>query len=37
MVERVRAGESLLLICWCAPLACHADVIKEEVERLVQA
>ncbi|UQN09274.1 DUF4326 domain-containing protein (plasmid) [Deinococcus sp. QL22] len=33
----MRAGESLLLICWCAPLACHADVIKEEVERLVQA
>lgn len=20
---------SLELVCWCAPLACHADVIKE--------
>ncbi|UQN08237.1 DUF4326 domain-containing protein [Deinococcus sp. QL22] len=36
LVERVRAGESLLLICWCAPLVCHADVIKQEVERLVE-
>ncbi|MFB9995314.1 DUF4326 domain-containing protein [Deinococcus oregonensis] len=35
LVERVRAGEKLLLICWCAPLACHADVIRAEVERLV--
>jgi hypothetical protein len=35
LADRVRAGEKLLLICWCAPLACHGDVIKAEVERLV--
>ena len=37
LVDRLRAGESLLLICWCAPLACHAEVIKQELERLMQA
>ncbi|UQN04903.1 DUF4326 domain-containing protein [Deinococcus sp. QL22] len=36
LANRIRAGESLLLICWCAPLACHADVITEELERLTQ-
>ena len=35
LADRVRTGEKLLLICWCAPLACHADVIKAEVERLL--
>ncbi|MFB9993129.1 DUF4326 domain-containing protein [Deinococcus oregonensis] len=35
LVDRVQTGEKLLLICWCAPLPCPADVIKAEVERLV--
>lgn len=26
-----RHGE-LILLCWCAPQACHADVIKEALE-----
>ncbi|THF70333.1 hypothetical protein E7T06_07625 [Deinococcus sp. Arct2-2] len=26
--------ESVLLMCWCAPLACPTDVITAEVERL---
>lgn len=26
--ELVRDGE-MTLICWCAPLACHAEVIKD--------
>jgi hypothetical protein len=25
----------LILICWCAPLACHGDVIKECLESLM--
>ena len=25
---------SLTLVCWCAPLPCHADVIAEEIEKL---
>jgi hypothetical protein len=26
----------LLLLCWCAPKACHGDVVKEFVERIVR-
>ena len=26
----------LTLICWCAPLACHADVIRAAIEWLIQ-
>jgi hypothetical protein len=36
LVERVRAGEKLLLICWCAPQACHGDVIGAEIERVLR-
>ncbi|TXH50677.1 MAG: DUF4326 domain-containing protein [Desulfurellales bacterium] len=28
--------ESLLLACWCAPALCHADVIKERIEKLLE-
>ena len=24
----------LILVCWCAPEACHADVIKDAVEKI---
>lgn len=26
-----RAGD-VTLVCWCAPLACHGDVLKEKLE-----
>jgi hypothetical protein len=29
-----RAGE-LKLVCWCAPLACHGDVIKRVLEEKI--
>ena len=29
-VEKLRGAKSLT--CWCAPLACHADVIAEYLE-----
>lgn len=32
LAERVRDGELLALQCYCAPLACHGDVIKEAIE-----
>lgn len=25
-------AQGVKLVCWCAPLPCHADVIAEEVE-----
>jgi hypothetical protein len=28
------AGD-LTLICWCAPLPCHADVIKRKIEEIL--
>ena len=24
--------ERLILVCWCSPLSCHGDVIKEYIE-----
>ena len=34
LVERHRAGEDLLLECYCAPQRCHADFVKHAIERL---
>ena len=31
LLERSRT-EKLFLVCFCAPLACHGDVIKEWIE-----
>lgn len=33
----VRGGANVALDCWCAPLPCHGDVIKEEIQRLISA
>ncbi|MBM5818164.1 MAG: hypothetical protein FJ083_16825 [Cyanobacteria bacterium K_Offshore_surface_m2_239] len=30
LLERARAGE-LELLCWCHPLACHAEVVRGAV------
>jgi len=30
--SRVAAGEHLALACWCAPLPCHCDHLKEYIE-----
>ena len=35
LAERVRKGQRLALQCWCAPKACHGDVIAEEILRAV--
>jgi len=35
IVARVIKGEDVILGCWCAPKACHADIIKELAELLV--
>jgi hypothetical protein len=32
IAERVKDGEYIALECWCAPCACHGDVIIEAVE-----
>ena len=30
--ERLREGEWLALVCWCAPLGCHAEAIRVRLE-----
>lgn len=32
LLVRAQAGEHIRLYCYCAPLACHGDVIKELLE-----
>jgi len=35
IARRVKAGESIRLVCWCKPLACHADIIVSAVNWLI--
>jgi|TARA_Y100000310_G_scaffold297893_1_gene331292 hypothetical protein len=35
--RRVREGEDIKLSCFCAPQACHGDVIKARIEMLNSA
>ena len=34
MHRRMQRGEHLFLACYCAPLACHGDIIKEYLDSL---
>jgi len=36
LVQLLRTTGHLVLICWCAPLPCHADVIARKVRELAQ-
>jgi hypothetical protein len=29
-----KEGRTIVLLCWCAPKKCHAEVIKEYIEKL---
>ncbi len=29
LAKQLKEGRELALACWCAPLPCHADVVKE--------
>lgn len=31
--ERYKAGEDVFLECYCHPLSCHCDIIKEKLEK----
>ena len=35
-LARLAMVQPLRLICWCAPEACHADVIKQTIELIIQ-
>lgn len=36
LARRVRMGEDLKLVCWCAPKPCHAEVIREYIYKELQ-
>lgn len=31
LANEVRVDGKVQLVCWCAPLRCHAEVIREEI------
>lgn len=35
LVELARTGD-VTLLCWCAPLPCHGDVVKQVVEDCIR-
>jgi len=35
-LKNFAAQGDLTLVCWCAPLACHADIIKAAIEWLME-
>jgi hypothetical protein len=35
IVELLKLGRNVILMCWCAPKACHGDVIIEAVEKIL--
>ena len=32
LFKQYEAGNTIHLVCWCAPLHCHGDVIKKRIE-----
>lgn len=34
--ETARKGLDVVLVCWCSPLPCHAEIIKEEIEAVLR-
>ena len=35
LVERLISGEHIFLACYCKPLACHGDVLKEYIDNVI--
>jgi len=31
LAERVRSGERIAVVCWCAPLPCHGDHVRKAI------
>ena len=36
IARSVKSGKQVILTCYCAPLACHGDVIKRAVDWLIR-
>jgi hypothetical protein len=37
LAKLAKGGTNLRLSCWCSPLACHGDVIKNAVKWLIES
>lgn len=35
MIDTYRKTGHINLVCWCAPLSCHGDVIKRKMEEIL--
>lgn len=35
LVYTYKTTGELILVCWCSPLACHGDIIKEYIESII--
>ena len=36
LLDRVKLGENIYLMCYCAPQACHGDIIKTYIDTLLK-
>lgn len=34
LAKKHKAGENLNLLCWCHPMPCHGEVIKDAIEKI---
>lgn len=37
LVMRVKSGETVVLLCCCAPKPCHGDVIKDAILKIIES
>ena len=37
LLDLARSGEEVVLVCWCHPLPCHGDVVRDALIRLDEA
>lgn len=36
IAEKVKAGEEVLFLCYCAPKGCHGDIVKAAIEWMLR-
>lgn len=36
IVERIKAGENIELVCFCKPKPCHGDMIKRLIDYMIE-
>ena len=35
LVDQYLATSKMYLVCWCAPAACHGDIVKKSMEEII--